>query len=604
MSTVTRSRRSRRPPLNRDQAIVPITQRQEENFNLDEPMEPITQPRRVSATNARSESSMGASIENGNASNPESLSVGVPIENGNALNPESAASSNAIAVCDSTAIEHRTDTRSMESALSGGNPLAADSVAGNTVRGPAPDVIDLTATDFDGPQCGGIDSDMPGSTGEESAILHSHPNESMGQESTDIAQYDTLYSKVTLPDQTDDQFQKLIAAANDRGVIYASPKGKEKEVQSRSLAMAANEEESVPITFKGKAAVSSPAFDYPMENSGSHQLSVLMVGVQCPDGRYSHAVFQVLTQSSPRSASALDLYESLRSSQDADAIVVNLDINDMDCRDIQLGTARLPIFMDELPNYLLRETGFRRLGFLQELEPNYLIKPVLDGEEKGHTLEIFGHDQTLDIYVLYIWTGQLNAHPSVPMVASTSLDVGTTTTSDNQILQRLLEQYQIHFQRLVLKKTGDDESAFAMVMFVRIVSEICDELHIPCRRGIAVHVKHAAGHGNGRISIADVVEGFKHGSKPYRSPYTFGNYRTIKLNAEALLDYMENECKEPDNRYVERARQLLETPLTDAVKLNAGRYGKIKDFELKVKALSIKHELVTPKEEEAREDDY
>ncbi|KAF8350839.1 hypothetical protein F5887DRAFT_1069803 [Amanita rubescens] len=432
MSTITRSRRSRRPPLNRDQAIVPITQRQEENFNLDEPMEPITQPRRVSATNARSESSMGASIENGNASNPESLSVGVPIENGNALNPESAASSNAIRES-----EHRTDTRSMESALSGGNPLAADSVAGNTVRGPAPDVIDLTATDFDGPQCGGIDSDMPGSTGEESAILHSHPNESMGQESTDIAQYDTLYSKVTLPDQTDDQFQKLIAAANDRGVIYASPKGKEKEVQSRSLAMAANEEESVPITFKGKAAVSSSAFDYPMENSGSHQLSVLMVGVQCLDGRYSHAVFQVLTQSSPR-----------------------------------------------------------------------------------------------------------------------------------------------------------------------IVSEICDELHIPCRRGIAVHVKHAAGHGNGRISIADVVEGFKHGSKPYRSPYTFGNYRTIKLNAEALLDYMENECKEPDNRYVERARQLLETPLTDAVKLNAGRYGKIKDFELKVKALSIKHELVTPKEEEAREDDY
>ena len=173
-------------------------------------------------------------------------------------------------------------------------------------------------------------------------------------------------------------------------------------------------------------------------------------------------------------------------------------------------------------------------------------------------------------------------------------------TPDNPMLQRLLHQYQIHFQKLVLKKTGDDESAFAMVMFVRIISEICNELGIPCRRGVAVHVKNAATNGNGRISIADVVEGFKHGSKPYRSPYTFGNYRTIKLMAEVLLDHMESECEcglNTDNRYVTRTKELLQTPLNDALQLHAARYGKIKDFEFKVKDLSVKHQLVTPKEE-------
>ena len=191
----------------------------------------------------------------------------------------------------------------------------------------------------------------------------------------------------------------------------------------------------------------------------------------------------------------------------------------------------------------------------------------------------------------------------MPIVASGSLAIGTTTT-DNQTLQQLLQQYQIHFKKLVLKKTGDDESTFAMVMFVHIVSKICDELQIPCRRGVTVHIKNATRNGNGRVSIAEVVEGFKHGSKPYRSPYTFANYRTIKLNAEALLDHMETEGNEPEGRYVTRAKELLQTPLTDAVKLNAGRYGKIKDFKLRVKALSIKYELVMPKDVEVKEEDY
>jgi hypothetical protein len=83
---------------------------------------------------------------------------------------------------------------------------------------------------------------------------------------------------------------------------------------------------------------------------------------------------------------------------------VNLDIGDMEYQELCLATAHLPIFMDQLPNFPQSKTGFRQLGLLQELEPNYLIKPVLDSEEKKHTLKVFGQDETLDIYVLYIFT--------------------------------------------------------------------------------------------------------------------------------------------------------------------------------------------------------
>ena len=248
--------------------------------------------------------------------------------------------------------------------------------------------------------------------GPDSGILHSHPLGDIGQELTGILS-DPLYTKVTTPDQTNVHFQELIAAANNKGVVYTSPKGKEKEVQSKPLALATNEYGLMPASSKGKAAVASSVSDYRIEDSDFPQLSVLMVGVQCPD-RYSHAVFQIFTPSSPspHSASALDLYEALRSSEDAEAIVVNLDINDMDCQEIRLATARLPIFMDELPNYPRSRTGFRQLGFLQELDPNCFIKPVLVGEEKEHTLDVFGQDQRQDIYVLYIWTevSLLRAH--------------------------------------------------------------------------------------------------------------------------------------------------------------------------------------------------
>ena len=149
-----------------------------------------------------------------------------------------------------------------------------------------------------------------------------------------------------------------------------------------------------------------------------------------------------------------------------------------------------------------------------------------------------------------------------------------------------MQEYHTYFQNLVLRKNGENESAFALFMFVRIVTEVCMALGIPCGRRIALFTKFQV--GNEQICIADIVEGFKDGMTPYRSPNTFKNYRGLKLNAEALLEHMEREgfvTSPRERRYINQAKELLLTPLDGAVRLGASRYGKIKTFDLQVKEM-------------------
>ena len=63
-NTGARTRRRRKPPLDRDQAMVPITQRQERDLDLDQPLQ-FQSSEGHSATNLGSESSVGASLEHG-----------------------------------------------------------------------------------------------------------------------------------------------------------------------------------------------------------------------------------------------------------------------------------------------------------------------------------------------------------------------------------------------------------------------------------------------------------------------------------------------------------------------------------------------------------
>ena len=118
-------------------------------------------------------------------------------------------------------------------------------------------------------------------------------------------------------------------------------------------------------------------------------------------------------------------------------------------------------------------------------------------------------------------------------------------------------------------------------MHVRIVTEICEKLGIPCVTGVDIEDPHRVGNQN--ICVADIIRALGH-----RKPKTFGNHHGWVHAASVCLSYLEthghdDEC---DERFVQQARELLHTPLRDAAGLERYRYGNMKDFMDSVKAIT------------------
>lgn len=85
-----------------------------------------------------------------------------------------------------------------------------------------------------------------------------------------IPNLDPLYEKIRAPNQTNQQFQELLAAANDRGVVYTSPKGKGKEAESGHLS-GANHGGIITTVGKHKEAVPrNPLSEAPPASSAYH----------------------------------------------------------------------------------------------------------------------------------------------------------------------------------------------------------------------------------------------------------------------------------------------------------------------------------------------
>jgi hypothetical protein len=65
-----------------------------------------------------------------------------------------------------------------------------------------------------------------------------------------------------------------------------------------------------------------------------------------------------------------------------------------------------PVFMDGGLFYGHPFTGFRHLGYLAQLNATIepVLEPVMDSEEKQHLLNMNGLDESIDMYILYIWT--------------------------------------------------------------------------------------------------------------------------------------------------------------------------------------------------------
>lgn len=146
-------------------------------------------------------------------------------------------------------------------------------------------------------------------------------------------------------------------------------------------------------------------------------------------------------------------------------------------------------------------------------------------------------------------------------------------------------EYRRYFHTLVERnETGN--TAFAMFMRVRIVTDICDKLGIPCRIGVDINRQFPV--DNRQVSVADIIRGLGH-----RQPNTFKNYRGWVNMADVCLSNLETIDHEDPmlKTFLSQAGELLRTPLSDAGDLAPARYGNIADFNAVVKRLVARYHI-------------
>lgn len=220
---------------------------------------------------------------------------------------------------------------------------------------------------------------------------------------------------------SNDVFKILLDALRSQGVVYTSPKGKGREVPSERRVTATSTSSDVLMGgnegSERNQATTAPGlplfFEDPMTEEGGSEIDpALLVSVHCPGLGYGHVVFQAKKLQETwgyKPLTAIYFHHLLRISSDLQLDEVNGLIDRMVSHQIKLATSRSPVFMEQKLLHNNPFTGYRRLGYLEQLKVQLNardtpLEPVLDSEEKRRLLKINGLDEAMDMYVLYVWT--------------------------------------------------------------------------------------------------------------------------------------------------------------------------------------------------------
>jgi hypothetical protein len=133
-------------------------------------------------------------------------------------------------------------------------------------------------------------------------------------------------------------------------------------------------------------------------------------------------------------------------------------------------------------------------------------------------------------------------------------------TSSSESSQELIpSEFQTYIQMLSLLPSGQGKhTAFTGFMYVRMVTEICNRLGIPCMAGVSIDEKRQVGNQN--LCVRDIVQELKVDGRPFKSIGTYQNYRGWMNNASRLLSCMETEGHKDsptECHFLKRTRDLL-----------------------------------------------
>ncbi|KAF8344836.1 hypothetical protein F5887DRAFT_1075024 [Amanita rubescens] len=544
--TTRRSGRSLRPPLNRDEAMLPLIQRRERQGSED-------------ARGSYEPGMIAAGYVEGNNVSSDSEGDGGP----------------------PTDIAMETQSGHTE------DGLRAD---GQSI--PIPDVIDLTGNEPMNGNEGDINEhgEMNGS-GLYSVDLDVDENHEA------ILEEDYVAAKP--PELSNEVFQILLDTLNSGGIVYTSPKGKGREVTAETVPSTSSDDpmgENADSETDPASTLEVMAPDPPLssehlmtEGGGSEIDPALLVSVHRPGLGHGHVVFRAKKTQETwgyRPLTPLYFYQLLRSSSNVQLEKVNILVDRMSRGLIRLATSRAPVFMNQKDLYNHPLTGFRQLGYWEQLDTQDTLiarklDPVLDTNEKRSLLIINGLDETLNMYVLYIWT-DMSEEEDTPssLVARDTQNAVASWSAASQDNDLIPEEYQRYLRTLVLGAQNSG-TAFSMFMYVRIVTEICKGLGIPCITGVRITERYLV--GDRYLCVSDVIEKLGH-----RKPGTFANYRGIVNLTRLCLEHLEtwDGDKGSENKFIELANELLRTPLDAANGLNPRRYGMMKYFNENVKRIA------------------
>lgn len=138
------------------------------------------------------------------------------------------------------------------------------------------------------------------------------------------------------------------------------------------------------------------------------------------------------------------------------------------------------------------------------------------------------------------------------------------------------------------------EKAFATMIFSRIVEDVCSRVGVHFTgQSLAYKVQTMNGPD---VSLEDIIKFFGEKTPPgfpgsVTSPATFKNHRTCYMRVQSCVRVQEirrANLNAEERAFLELLEKLLGTEFSQLSSLQASQYGRLKDFQERVNALSSK----------------
>lgn len=143
-----------------------------------------------------------------------------------------------------------------------------------------------------------------------------------------------------------------------------------------------------------------------------------------------------------------------------------------------------------------------------------------------------------------------------------------------------------------MEERGNLGAAFPIIIFARLVKQVCESLQIPYTTGSTQAKKYRVSHEQW-VSMDDIIVFFRRqmnsaGQTSGPALSTFANHRSWHLRAENCIKKLGNQTRDLSRTHqnsLDLVKKLLRTPLKKLGEVERDLYGSFNEFQRQVKEL-------------------